>query len=154
MTQIAARARVHGGHQLELRRISGLAGGARNVDFPRFQRLAQHFQHAAVEFGQLIQKQYAVMRQRNFAGFRIGTAAHQCRRAGGMVRIPKRAARVQVQAALLAGQQGAQRPHAHQFVIGQRRQDGRQPLRQHGFACAGWPHHQQAVSARRGNFQR
>ena len=154
MAQIAARARVHGSYQLELRRISGLAGSARNVDFSRFQRLAQHFQHTAVKFGQLIQKQYAVMCQRNFAGFWVGTAAHQCRRAGGMVRISERAARIQVQAALLAGQQGTQRPHAHQFVIGQRRQDGRQPLRQHGFACAGWPHHQQAVSARRGNFQR
>jgi hypothetical protein len=36
----------------------------------------------------------------------------------------------------------------------QRRQNGRQPRRQHGFAGAGWPDHEQVVTAGRGDFER
>ena len=41
--------------------------GARDADVTGFERLAQHFQHLAIEFRQLVEKQHAVMRQRNFA---------------------------------------------------------------------------------------
>ena len=51
-----------------MRRELSPARRAGNADTPRFGRLAQHFQHLAVEFRQLVEKQHAVMSQRNFPG--------------------------------------------------------------------------------------
>ena len=39
--------------------------------------LTQNFHNVAFEFGQFIEKQYAIVRQRNFAGMGDGTAAGQ-----------------------------------------------------------------------------
>ena len=57
------RARVHGRDQLEAGRKARRAHGPRDQHPAGFQRLAQRFQRAPVEFGQFIQKQHAVMRQ-------------------------------------------------------------------------------------------
>ena len=51
-------------------------------------------------------------------------------------------------------QKRTQCPHFNLFIGGQRRQNRRQPLRQHGFARAWGANHQQAVPTRRCNFQR
>jgi hypothetical protein len=50
----AARARIHRRDELEARRKIGLMRRARNRDLARFERLAQHFEHAPVELGQLV----------------------------------------------------------------------------------------------------
>ena len=60
-----------------------------------FQRLAHGFQHGAFELGQFVQKQHAVVRQRDFAGRRIGIAAEQTGVAGRVVRRAERTARDQ-----------------------------------------------------------
>lgn len=60
--QVAAWARIHRCHQLKLRGEFRLARRARNADAPRFERLAQHLEHLAVEFRQLVEKQHAVHR--------------------------------------------------------------------------------------------
>jgi hypothetical protein len=39
-----------------------------------FERFAQDFQYFPVEFGQFVEKQGAVMRERDFAGLRITAA--------------------------------------------------------------------------------
>ena len=57
------------------------------------QRLRQGLQHPPFELRQLIEKQDAVMRQRDFAGRRVGVAAEQSGVAGGMVRRAERALR-------------------------------------------------------------
>src|SRR5690606_6937857 len=54
---MSAWAGIHGRYELEARRKFGLAGGSRNRDLPRFDRLAQDLEDAAVEFGQFIEKQ-------------------------------------------------------------------------------------------------
>src|SRR2546421_496133 len=77
MPQIAARAGVHRADQLKSRRILGLARGARNRDPAGLERLAQGFEHLAVEFRQLVQKQNAVVRERYFAGTRGAAPADQ-----------------------------------------------------------------------------
>src|SRR6185369_12501843 len=87
--------RVHRRHQHELRWESHGAGSARNGDPAFFQRLAHRFQNAAFEFRQFVQKQHAVMRQRNFAGRWIDVAAQQTSIAGGVMRRAKWPARYQ-----------------------------------------------------------
>ena len=59
----------------------GPVRGTRNRHVTGFQRLAQRFQHPAVELGQFVEKEHAVVRQRDFAGPRIGAAADQARQA-------------------------------------------------------------------------
>ena len=54
---------------------------------------------------------------------------------------------------MLLGQQRTQRPGFGDFVIGERRQDAGQALRQHGFAGAGRAAHQDAVAAGSGDFK-
>ena len=39
------------------------------------------------------------------------------------------------------------------LMLGHRRQDAGQPLRQHTFAGAGWPHHQQTVPSGGSDFE-
>jgi hypothetical protein len=54
VTEIAAGAGVHRRDQLEARRKIGLSRRPRNGDVAGFQRFAQHFQHLARKFGQLV----------------------------------------------------------------------------------------------------
>ena len=75
----AAGARVHGRDQLEAGRKARRAHGPRDQHPAGFQRLAQRFQRAPVEFGQFIQKQHAVMRQADLSRPGMGAAAHQRR---------------------------------------------------------------------------
>src|SRR5437773_5978590 len=91
MPQITARAGVHRTDQLETRRIFGLARGARNRDPAGLERLAQGFEHLAVEFRQLVQKQHAVVRERYFAGARVAASADQRDAGSRVVRSAKRA---------------------------------------------------------------
>jgi hypothetical protein len=64
---------------------------ARDGDHARFQGLAQHLQGLPAPFRQLVEEQHAVVRERDFAGTRIGPAADQRRRARPVVRRAKRA---------------------------------------------------------------
>lgn len=74
VAQIAARAGIHGGDELEAGGKADLVGGAGNHHMARFQGLAQDLEHLAVKFGQLIQEQYAMVGQGDLARARVGTA--------------------------------------------------------------------------------
>lgn len=63
MAVIAARAGVHRGDQLETGGKFGLARRPRDRDAARFHWFAQHFEHAAFEFRQFIEKQHAAVGQ-------------------------------------------------------------------------------------------
>jgi hypothetical protein len=67
MAEKPARAGIHRGNQLEACRKIGLTGSARDGDLAGLQRFTQHFQHLALEFGQLVQKKHAAMGERNLA---------------------------------------------------------------------------------------
>lgn len=69
---IAGRTGVHGRHQLKTRRQANAGPNPRDVDFTRFQRLAQQIEHPPLKLRQLVKKQYAVMGQRDLAGARKG----------------------------------------------------------------------------------
>ena len=119
---------------------------------PGLERLAQHFEHAAVPFGQLVEEQHAVMRERNLAGPRVAAAADQ---RDGARRVMRRAVRAHPPCSRRkpAGERGDRRGGERLF-LGQRRQEARQPLREHRLAGAGRADHQQAVRAGCGDGER
>ncbi|MNT50589.1 hypothetical protein D3C72_1875150 [compost metagenome] len=75
MPEVAARAGVHRRDELEAGGEVGVAGGAGDGDAAGFQRLAQDFQHSAVELRQFVEEQHAVVRQRDLARARVAAAA-------------------------------------------------------------------------------
>ena len=86
----AAGAGIHRGDQHEARRIIDRAHGARDGDAAVFERLAHDLEDVAAELRQLVEKQHAVVGQRDFAGFGHRAAADQ---AGIGDRVMRRAER-------------------------------------------------------------
>src|SRR5271157_57639 len=79
----APGARIHGCRQHE---AGGGHGGAGDRDHSVFQRLPQDFQHIALEFRQLVEKQHAVMGRADPPEPRNRTAANQTRVGNGMIK--------------------------------------------------------------------
>ena len=76
---VAARARIHRRDQLKSRRVRKRAGGARNGDRPLLERLTHHLDRASAKLGKFVEKEHAVMRQRDLARLRKCSAADECR---------------------------------------------------------------------------
>ena len=127
--------------------------GAGDRHFAALQRLPQRVERLRLEFRQFVEKQYAVMGERNFARPRMQAAADQSRHAGGMMRRAERPPVGQRAALDLAGDRG-DHGDFQQFGRRQRRQNRRQPRRQHRFAGARRPDHEQIVAAGGGDFER
>ena len=64
--------------------------GPRDAHATSFEWLAQRIEHRALEFGQLVEKQNAEVRQTDFAGLHFQATARQRRHRSAMVRRPKR----------------------------------------------------------------
>ena len=105
----SAAAGIHGGDQHQARRIGHAVIGARDQHFAGLDRLAQRIEHVRLELRELVQEQYAVVRERDFARLGAQTAADQRRHAGGMVRAAERAAARQRAFGDLAGDRGDHR---------------------------------------------
>ena len=150
---MSAWAGIHGRYELEARRKFGLAGGSRNRDLPRLDRLAQYLEDAAVELGQFVEKQHAVMGQGDFAGSRYRTAANQGYRRSRMVRRAEGSAHPVVDAAAESGHR-AHRGQFQCFVFGELGQDAGQTAGEHGLAGSRRTDHEQVVRAGCGDFQR
>ena len=89
--QIAARAGIHGGDQHKLGRIGQGRVDTYQVNHPVFQGLTQYFQDGAGKFGQLVEKEDALMAERHFPRFRYGTAANEACCRNGVMRTAERA---------------------------------------------------------------
>ena len=74
---VAAGAGVHAGHEHKRGWVLDGILGPRDVDEAVFQGLAHHLEHAAVELGQLVEKEHAVVSQAYLARGGVGAAAHQ-----------------------------------------------------------------------------
>ncbi len=72
----AARAGVHRGREHEGGREGQRHRGAADGHAPVFEGLAQHLKNGAVELGQLVEEEDAVVRQGDFAGARDGAAVN------------------------------------------------------------------------------
>ncbi len=150
---VTRRAWVHGGNQLKARRIGYLRAGAGNGYFAGLDRLPQRIQHAPVKFRQLIQKQHAVMRQRNLSRPGQRPTADKRIKRRAMMRRAKRALApgfLQPDFINQAGDSGA----LQGFCVAERGHNAGQPRSQHGLACAGRANQQQVMTARCGNLQR
>ena len=83
---IAARARVHAGNEHERTGIADAVLGAVDVDGAVLQRLSEHFQYGALEFGQLVEEQHTVMGQGNLARLWVLSSADEGDRRDGVMR--------------------------------------------------------------------
>ena len=102
---ISAGARIHRGHQHQVGRKREAAHRPRDRHAVFFQRLPQDFERAAVELGQFVEEQHAVMGERDLARRRRAAAADQARFADRVMR-------------------RAKRPQQHQRLIGREPADG------------------------------
>jgi len=100
------------------------------LDLAVLQGLAQRIQHPGIELRQFVEKQHALMRERDFARLGARAAAGQRSHAGGMMGAAERPPRRQRAVADFAGNRGNHR-NFEQFGRRQRRQDRGQPRREH-----------------------
>ena len=91
MIIIAAWAWVHGCNEHESCRIVDCVFCARYGYVAVFKRLAHHFEHLAVEFRKLVEKQYSVVGKAYFTRHRICSSAYQCYGGNRVVRRAERA---------------------------------------------------------------
>src|SRR5947207_5899179 len=136
MPEPAARTWIHRGDKLELSRERALPRRARDMDDARLERLAQSLQYAAVPLGQLVEKQDAVMSERDLTRTRVAASAGQRDRARGVMRRAEwthaPSGRTET-----AGKRRNGRARKR-FVLGERREQSRQALRQHRLARSRW----------------
>ena len=153
MVVIAAQTGVHRRHQRKVGGIFHTVFRPRDGHPLLLQRLPQHLQHAAPEFGQLVEKQHPVVGQRHLAGPRRLSPADQRRLRNRMVRRPERPPRQQAARRHIPSH-GVYLGGLQRLFARQRRQDGRHPAGQHRLARTRRPDHQHVVTARGGYLQR
>ena len=149
----AARAGIHGRGQHEARGKSQRHGGAGDADRAILQRLAHDFEHVAGEFREFVQKEHAVVRERDFAGPRNHAAADQPGIGNGVVRRAKGTDADQARSRIEHSGHAVDLRGLERFLERERRQDGRNALGQHGLAGAGRADHQNVVAAGAGDFE-
>ena len=152
---VAARARVHRGHEHEAAGKQRAASRPRDRHAAFLERLPHQVEHAALKLRQLVEKEHAVVGERDFARPRLRPAAHERRAGDRMMRRAERPAR----------RAGRCRPAAGPPPSGSRVQSsasskvsgGRivgEPPRQHRLAGARRAAHQQVVAAGRRDLER
>lgn len=87
----AARARVHGGDEHKIGRVEDALLAAADGNGLVFKGLAECLKKIAWEFGKLIQKEDAVVSERDFAREGVRATTEQSGGAGGVMRGAKRA---------------------------------------------------------------
>src|ERR1700678_4437046 len=144
---------IHGGDQHKLGRESDGAGGAGNGDVAFLDGLAHGFEDAALEFGQFIQEEDAVMGAGNLSGGGIGGAAEQAGVAGRMVGSAKGTAGDEGLAGFEQAHDAVDFGCLKRFFEGQRRQNGGEAFGEHGFTGARRTDEEDVVAAGGGDFQ-
>src|SRR6202043_4273492 len=91
ITEKSAGTRIHCCRQHEARWKTNGKRSAGNRHSAVFERLAHHFEHVALKFRQLVEKQDAVVPERNFSGPGHRSAADQPRVADRVMGCAKRA---------------------------------------------------------------
>src|SRR5262249_45827016 len=119
-----------------------------------FERLAHGFKHAAFELGQFVEKQNSMVCQRDFAGCRIDVAAEQAGITRGVMRGAKWPACDERLASFKQSDYAVNLGGLQSLIESEWRQNRRQALRQHGFACAWGTNKKYIMSAGGGDLQR
>ena len=145
---------IHGRNQHESRGKRRRSRGPRHRDTSFLNRLPQRFEHASLEFCELIEKQHAVVREAYLARPRHFAAANHGWLGDRVMRSAKRP---------LCDQRGPDRKRAGDGVHGcalerlvevERRKNSGKTPRHHRLATARGADEQNVVRTGRGNFQR
>ena len=153
VAEVPALAGVHRGHQHEFARVGYLAGCARDCELPVLHRLAEVVEYRP-EFGELVQKQHAVVRQRHFPGLGVWPAARKPHAAYRVVRRSERPPEKLVFRKLRQPRGGVYAEDFEKFVEGRQGHYRRNALCYHALPRARGPDHQQVVPARHRDFHR
>ena len=152
IAEIAARAGVHRGHQHEAAGQGNLAGAARDGDLAVLQWLAHHLEGRAFELRQLVEKEHAVVRERDFAGAGDRAAAEQRDIRNRVVRAaegPRAPLHFAVERAAGGGMDAK---NFEKFLGRGRWHDRGDAFRDHRFSRARRADHQQIVPAAHGDL--
>ena len=154
MVVIPARTGVHRRHEDEVGGILHAVPRPRDDDPPLLERLPEHLEHAAPELGQLVQKQHPVVGQRHLARTGRLSAADERDLRREVVRRPEGPTRHQSARRGDLSRHGVYLGRLERLLGRERRQDRRQPPRQHRLSRAGRPDENDVVAARRSDLQR
>lgn len=119
-----------------------------------FQWLAEHFQRRPIEFGKLVEKENSMMREANFAGRGNRAAADEPRIADRMVGGAEGTLGEQRLPGRNAAQGAIDASGFDRFLRGERGEDRRHSLGEHGLAGTWRADHQQVVCSSGGNGNR
>ncbi len=153
VAQEAARARVHGGDQLELGRVVDGAARPGEDHVPLLERLAQGLEDVAPELGQLVEEEHAAVGERDLSGARRGGPAHQAGVRDGVVRRAEGALDEEPPLPEQAGH-AVDRGGLERLVTAERREQARQAAGQHGLAAPRGAEEEQVVVAGGGDLER
>jgi hypothetical protein len=146
MSVMPARAGVHRADHEEPRGEDGGACGASHGHGAELERLAEHFQGAAVELGHLVEKEHAVVREADLTG--TGDRSASCQRDIGD-RVVRRAERPQAEQA--AWRQDTchrmDRARLERLLEGERRKNPRGSPRHHRLPATGRSDEEEMVTA-------
>ena len=150
---VAARTGVHGGDEHERGGIVDGHLGPADGHAALLHGLAQHLEHRALEFRQLVEEEHPVVRQADLARLGVGAAAHEGHVADGVVRGPEGAhgnervllAHETCHTVYLRGLQA--------LAQCERWQDARHALGKHALAAARRAYHDGVVPAGGGNLE-
>ena len=117
------------------------------------QWLTQLIEDGSRKFSEFIQKQHASMGQAQFTGTRIDSAAKKSRCRGAVMRCTERTLPNQACHVAEGASNGLEASDLKSLRVAQRRKNLGKLARQHRFATARRPHHQEVVSTGGGNGQ-
>jgi hypothetical protein len=118
-----------------------------------FERLAHDFEDVAGEFGEFIEEEQAVVGERDFTGTWDGSAADEAGIGDGVMRGAEWTLSDEAGSGVEDAGDGVDLGGFESFIEGERREDGRKPLGEHGFAGAWRPYHEDVVAAGGGDFK-
>ena len=151
---IPAGTGIHGRYEGEIGRIFHAVSRPRNHDLLILQRLPQHFEHAASEFGQLVEEQHSVVRQRHLARLGRLSAADQRHLRSHVMRRTERTLREQSPLCAQFSRHGVYLGRFQRLLDAERRQNRRHAPRQHRLTRTGRTDHQHVMSSGRRDLQR
>ena len=124
------------------------------VTAPFFERLTQHLQHRPLELRQLVQKQHAVVRERDLARPRVGAAADEAGVGDRVVRRAERPPRHESAPRVQQPADAVDLGRLQRLVGRERGQDAGHAPGEHRLARARRADHERVVPAGRRHFER
>src|SRR5690554_6335729 len=150
VAKVAAGTRVHRCHQHQTCGIGDSDKRARDRDEAVLQRLTKHLQHRTAELGQLIEKEYTVVRQRHLPWTgKTAAAAHHPHLRDRVVRRSKGTLGYQPRERLCEPRHRVHAGGLQRLLKGHRRKDRWKTTCKHRLSGARWTDHQQVMPASR-----